>query len=58
MASKGHIPGVKKPAGKNNMYIDLLIKIKNAQAAGKPILKVTATKADKAVADVLSSAAS
>lgn len=36
------------------MYIDLLIKIKNAQAAGKPILKVTATKADKAVADVLS----
>jgi small subunit ribosomal protein S8 len=35
------------------MYIDLLIKIKNAQAAGKPMLKSPATKTDKAVAEVL-----
>ncbi len=35
-------------------YIDLLIKIKNAQSAGKPVLKSNATKLDKAVADVLS----
>ncbi|TSA44109.1 30S ribosomal protein S8 [bacterium] len=36
------------------MYIDLLIKIKNAQSSGKPILKSPATKFDKAVADILS----
>ncbi len=35
------------------MYIDLLIKIKNAQLAGKPILKTPATKFDKAVAEIL-----
>ncbi len=35
------------------MYIDLLIKIKNAQSSGKTILKTPSTKADKAVADVL-----
>jgi small subunit ribosomal protein S8 len=35
------------------MYIDLLIKIKNAQRAGKEVLKTPATKLDKAVADVL-----
>jgi small subunit ribosomal protein S8 len=35
------------------MYIDLLIKIKNAQSSGKPTLKTPSTKADKAVADVL-----
>jgi len=35
------------------MYIDLLIKIKNAQGAGKTVLKTPATKMDKAVADVL-----
>lgn len=34
-------------------YIDLLIKIKNAQSAGKSVLKSPATKIDKAVADVL-----
>lgn len=35
------------------MYIDLLIKIKNAQAAGKPVLKSPATKLDKEIAEVL-----
>ncbi|MGC9610995.1 MAG: 30S ribosomal protein S8 [Minisyncoccia bacterium] len=34
-------------------YIDLLIKIKNAQAAEKPLLKTPATRLDKAVADIL-----
>jgi small subunit ribosomal protein S8 len=34
-------------------YIDLLIKIKNAQSAEKPTLKTPATKIDKAVADIL-----
>jgi len=35
------------------MYIDLLIKIKNAQAAGKKSLKSLHTKMDYAVAEVL-----
>ncbi len=35
------------------MYIDLLIKIKNAQKAGRDILKTRSTKMDKAVADLL-----
>ena len=35
------------------MYIDLLIKIKNAQGAGRETLKSRYTKMDKAVADIL-----
>ena len=35
------------------MYIDLIVKIKNAQAAGKRTLKTRFTKVDKAVADIL-----
>ena len=37
------------------MYIDLLIKIKNAQNAGKKTLKVSHTKGDQAVLNVLES---
>ncbi len=35
------------------MYIDLLIKIKNAQKAGRETLKTRSTRMDKAVADIL-----
>lgn len=35
------------------MYIDLLIKIKNAQAAGKKLVKSRFTKTDKAVSEIL-----
>lgn len=36
-----------------NMYIDLLVKIKNAEAVGKESVKTPYTKMDHAVADVL-----
>lgn len=35
------------------MYIDLLTKIKNAQAAGKKTLKSRYSKVDKAIVDIL-----
>ena len=35
------------------MYIDLLIKIKNAQVAGKKTLKSRFSRTDKAIADIL-----
>ena len=35
------------------MYIDLMIKIKNAQKAGRESMKTRYTKMDKAVADIL-----
>lgn len=35
------------------MYINLLIKIKNAETAGKKMLKIEFSKMNKAVADVL-----
>ena len=38
------------------MYIDLLLKIKNAQNAGKATLKVPYSKADRAVLNVLETA--
>lgn len=45
-------PELKKLHGKD-MYIDLLIKIKNAQSAGKKSLKTRHTKMDYAVAELL-----
>ena len=36
------------------MYIDLLTKIKNAQAVGKKVLKTRFSRTDKAIADILS----
>ena len=38
------------------MYIDLLIKIKNAEVAGRNLLKVRYTKMDKAILDILEKA--
>lgn len=38
------------------MYIDLLIKIKNAEASGKTLLKARYTKMDKAILDILEKA--
>ena len=35
------------------MYIDFIIKLKNAQAAGKTFLKIPYTKMDRAVANLL-----
>ena len=47
-------PELKKLHGKD-MYIDLLVKIKNAQAAGKKSLKTRYIKTDYAVAGLLQS---